>query len=154
MQHRRTCYCLLVLFLVHIVKHFIHEHTSNTCATLNYITWEQIASSCSCSRKKLQKHLQLQLNAQGDEKSNWFNTRLPCNQGGKHKDAVRPAAAVLAWKVIGLALRKGLRLCIDGDFFLQNATGALFVVIWPLVSNYELIRLKRFVSWITAKLCN
>lgn len=64
-------------------KHFIHEHTSNTCATfLNYITWEQIASSCSCSRKKLQKHLQLQLNAQRDEKSNWFNTRLPCNQGG------------------------------------------------------------------------
>jgi hypothetical protein len=29
---------------------------------------------------------------------------------------------------------------------LQNATVALFVVIYPLVSNYGLIRLKRFVS--------
>jgi hypothetical protein len=29
-----------------------------------------------------------------------------------------------------------------------------FVCIWQLVSNHELINLKRFVSWFTTKLCN
>jgi hypothetical protein len=29
-----------------------------------------------------------------------------------------------------------------------------FICIYRLVSNYELIRLKRFVSWFSTKLCN
>jgi hypothetical protein len=40
------------------------------------------------------------------------------------------------------------------QFFLQNNPVARFVVIWQLVSNYGLIRLKRFVSSISSKLCN
>ena len=38
--------------------------------------------------------------------------------------------------------------------FLQNDIVAVFVVIWQLVSNHSLIRFKRFVSWISSKLCN
>jgi hypothetical protein len=40
------------------------------------------------------------------------------------------------------------------NFFLQNDTIANFVVICQLVSNHTLIRLKRFVSSISFKLCN
>jgi hypothetical protein len=36
-------------------------------------------------------------------------------------------------------------LCLDDEFFL-NVIVALFAVIWQLVSNHGLIRLKRFVS--------
>jgi hypothetical protein len=38
--------------------------------------------------------------------------------------------------------------------FLQNDTVVNFVVIWQLVSNHNLIKLKRFVSSISFKLCN
>jgi hypothetical protein len=43
---------------------------------------------------------------------------------------------------------------LDAIFFLQNDTVANFVVIWQLVFNHDLIRLKRFVSSISSKLCN
>jgi hypothetical protein len=36
----------------------------------------------------------------------------------------------------------------------QNDTVAIFVVIWQIVSNYGLIRLKRFILSISSKLCN
>jgi hypothetical protein len=39
-------------------------------------------------------------------------------------------------------------------FFWQNGTVTLFVVIWQLMSNHGLIRLKRFVSFISSELCN
>ena len=38
--------------------------------------------------------------------------------------------------------------------FWQNGHCSIFVVIWQIVSNHSLIRLKRFVSWISSKLCN
>jgi hypothetical protein len=37
---------------------------------------------------------------------------------------------------------------------LQNDIVTLFVVIWQILSNHDLIRLKRFVSSISSKLCN
>jgi hypothetical protein len=40
------------------------------------------------------------------------------------------------------------------QIFLQNDPVARFVVIRQLVSNHGLIRLKRFVSSISSKLCN
>jgi hypothetical protein len=54
------------------------------------------------------------------------------------------------YKLPFLSLRAGL----DQFFFLQNGTVALFVVIWQILSNYGLIRLKRFVSSISSKLYN
>jgi hypothetical protein len=39
-------------------------------------------------------------------------------------------------------------------FFFQNDTAAIFVVIRQLVFNHGLISLKRFVSFISSKLCN
>jgi hypothetical protein len=55
----------------------------------------------------------------------------------------------------GLActLRAGLRAGLDQKI-LQNDTVTSFVVIWQLVSNHGVIRLKRFVSSISSKLCN
>jgi hypothetical protein len=38
--------------------------------------------------------------------------------------------------------------------FLAKCNCSIFVVIWQLVSNHGLIRLKRFVSSISSKLCN
>ena len=39
-------------------------------------------------------------------------------------------------------------------FFFEFSTVAYFIVIWQLMSNYELIRLKRSVSSFMFKLCN
>jgi hypothetical protein len=47
-----------------------------------------------------------------------------------------------------------LRAGLDVNFFLQNGTIAFFVVIWQILFNHGLIRLKRFVSSISSKLCN
>jgi len=38
--------------------------------------------------------------------------------------------------------------------FFEFSTVAYFIVIWQLMSNYRLIRLKRFFSSFTVKLCN
>jgi hypothetical protein len=40
------------------------------------------------------------------------------------------------------------------QIFLQNSTVAIFVVIWQILFNHGLIRLKSFVSSISSKLCN
>jgi hypothetical protein len=46
---------------------------------------------------------------------------------------------------------KGL---LDAKKIWQNRHCSVFVVIWQLVSNHSLIRIKRFVSWISSKLYN
>jgi hypothetical protein len=43
---------------------------------------------------------------------------------------------------------------VQFQIFLQNDTVVIFVVIWQLVFNHCLIRLKKFVSSISSKLCN
>jgi hypothetical protein len=43
---------------------------------------------------------------------------------------------------------------LDVIFFLQNGHRIFFVVIWQILSNHGIIRLKRFVSSILSKLCN
>jgi hypothetical protein len=100
-------------------------------------------------KKKLQRHLQLQLKVQLDEKWNWSNARLPCNQGGSIKDAARPAA-VLAWKVIGLALRMGLRCHVIS----RGPAGAWHIVyrdvataLWPPVLNGAVHSVSDWVGW-------
>jgi uncharacterized membrane protein (DUF2068 family) len=47
-----------------------------------------------------------------------------------------------------------LKGVFSSPIVLALATVALFVCICQLVSNHGLIRLKRFVSWFSTKLCN
>jgi hypothetical protein len=60
-------------------------------------------------------------------------------------------ACVFRTQLLSWRWSKGRFRC---NFFLQNDTVANFGVIWQLVSNHDLIRLKRFVSSISSKLCN
>jgi hypothetical protein len=53
---------------------------------------------------------------------------------------LRPEISLMTWAFV--------------NFFLEKWYYSTFVVIWQLVSNHSLIRLKRFVSWISSKLCN
>jgi hypothetical protein len=46
-----------------------------------------------------------------------------------------------------------LRGCLDAKI-LEFGYCSIFICIWQLVSNHELIWLKRFVSWFTTKLYN
>jgi hypothetical protein len=56
--------------------------------------------------------------------------------------------------VVVTASETALRAGLDVNFFLQNGYGSFFVVIWQILSNHGLIRLKRFVSSISSKLYN
>jgi hypothetical protein len=58
------------------------------------------------------------------------------------------------WKALVPIVVFFLRVCLVHENFLALATVALFVCICQLMSNLGLIRLKRFVSWFSTKLCN
>jgi hypothetical protein len=62
----------------------------------------------------------------------------------------------LAWLILGVLDDKVFLVLglVQLQIFLQNDHVARFVVIWQLVSNHGLIRLKRFISSISSKLCN
>jgi hypothetical protein len=53
----------------------------------------------------------------------------------------------------GIIAQRRVTPGLDCNFF-NSKYCSTFVCIWQLVSNYGLIRLKRFISWFTTKLYN
>jgi len=62
-----------------------------------------------------------------------------------------PPRYILITTVLPTALNLGP---VWMPIFLAKRYCSVFVVIWQLVSDHSLIMLKRFVSWISSKLCN
>jgi hypothetical protein len=75
-----------------------------------------------------------------------------------HKTLMKPTRLALQFREWSRRCNLYSRIMILGTVwmpkFLSKCYCSVFVVIWQILSNHGLIRLKRFVSSISSKLCN
>ena len=78
-------------------------------------------------------------------------TILSVSQCGRTVALVTPRLVFVVWKILfGGTSTEEYRVCLVRE----KVTVARFSFIWQLLSNYEVISLKGFVSLFTTKLCN